>query len=439
MPELGLLAAPPVDPALGDIPAAPPPVAAGPEEAEDEELARAVVRAIEAEPDAAAQMPQMPEQPAETEYEEQRRERTKHRNDGMTWLNTNPLTKVIVMRMTIQATFLMMIGHLKISNAEFDRQQLRKAAAAKKRGEDPVKARACRVHLLYTGKYSWASIHYIAEVMRSHDAWDILPASDVSRKTSSLAFRLLTRTAAAVYQLVIVIFRSWPYKIFYVLVDPRIAYEAANITCRCTMDRFTYWLMARRGWSAERLLEEESKAKIAAWAPTLKTDSVVNEAGHASFRRQVFHRNVQCQAPSFELIAAEFSSRNHTIRELDLSDLLKLGDPNESVGDGAENLGKQSRPRKPRQLYTAKGKVRKRNKYGRWGGGGGSWRFFCRLKARGGRRLSKQDWTRLSHQYKNLSAEEMANLKAAGRSQTLAHRHGAVIRLPGAPVQGGQP
>ena len=96
-------------------------------------------------------------------------------------------------------------------------------AASLLRGED-VK-RSSRVQTAAKGKLEARFFKDLATEFDSHSHWGILPEHALTLNFQALAFCLLSRVGAGVYQLIEHVHKQYPYRLFLLLDKPSMSEE----------------------------------------------------------------------------------------------------------------------------------------------------------------------------------------------------------------------
>ena len=147
---------------------------------------------------------------------------------------------------------------------------------------------------------------------------------------------------------------------------------------------------------------------LQALAAAISLDISQIEARHSSNREMSLMRS-RGWIPSLLTVTAAFVTRTWSLfsgnRFKSSSD--KAADDSHDDGDSFQQPSKRNRNRS-------------RTK----GGGGGAWRAFVHVRAKGGTKLTGADFSQLSHEYQNLSAEEKEFYRVAGERGAQAHAAG---------------
>ena len=259
------------------------------------------------------------------------------------------------------------------------------------------------------------------------NGWVLLLPAEYTLKNRTLAFRMLARQAGALFAKAFFPHEGYPYKLFKILTDESWAAEIerdANKTCPFddfALDHVTDY---------PNVLGHESKAILVTTAEGARTETPRSECGHSFWQRECRLRSIQTHQDDFSSVNA--SVLLHTQRRI------------ETIVDSEavrKPLGRPKKKAKPKAKAKAKPDKKKKKKnrlrFGRQTscfGGWGAWRLFLHIrraeyKPKFGPSSIKVTVRELSRQYRALSDEAKADLRARGRAMTHARSMGP---MPGA-------
>ena len=243
-------------------------------------------------------------------------------------------------------------------------------------------------------------------------AWDNM--LDMSQAASLHTFRLLTRGAAACYELLHVRHRWFPYRLFDVLRRDEAATELGAFERDCIFDDYTKNF---RQYHKADLAGPLARQELQLVAQYSDTDTASTERCHSENQRRSKFR-VWTKPNDVSTLSCWFVARAHNRqvyeRERHRKESRRTGGTR-AVSDGVVLP------------------VRKKLKAGQ-GGGGGPWRAYCHKHA-AGRKISGELAAELSRGYAALTPEEMAEYEAIGNIATSLHREGERSFGPRAPTR----
>ena len=193
----------------------------------------------------------------------------------------------------------------------------------------------------------------------------VLPAAGNTLAMRALMFRMLSRSAGAAHQLIELAHRGCPYRLFKALDGG--AYEASCIP-ECMPDGFTRALLEEYQ-TYDALQEDEAQHVMSSIAHFMSLDILDIEARHSAARRILTLRSVQTWRMSMSHLNAEWTCRIVILRE-----------PWTPVQQATESRTKRRR-RATAAAVRKDGTAAK--KRGCKTGGGGPWRAFMHIHARG--------------------------------------------------------
>ena len=258
---------------------------------------------------------------------------------------SSPGSTVLVILAMMKPALRLLVRFIGLSSEEFDRRQ----EASNLSGEP----RTYRVVEAAQGRQVNEFFQDISALM--HTPFDLLPASSATLAMRGLMFRMLSRCSCAVHQLLQVSHRNTPYALFRALVGDS---EAVAEIPPCLQDPLAHLVLsAFPDYSA--LQSDRAQMILSSVAQTMSIDVLDVEARHASARRLITARSVQTWRLSLSQLNSEWISRQVVI----------LREPWTVVqGKGQK--------RKMSSQAVKKDRPGKR-------GGGGPWRAFLYLNARG--------------------------------------------------------
>ena len=242
---------------------------------------------------------------AEAEEARSAAQHSQDRRQAATWLKTDPLAHLILMRLTMEPLRLLLQAQLAVVSEEWELEQrvASLASTASTSGSG-----APRAHMITEAAFGRLEARYferLEELWRSSRSWSVVPTHHLTVEYRALAFRVLSRQGALVHQLIGHVHQQFPFALFKLLERPDLADELRSVP-PCRKDAWTI--------SMEETFPDHTDV---AFHQTLKlhaelqNTNIANiEARHASIRRQLTARSVQTWALKMTTASAEWVFQN---------------------------------------------------------------------------------------------------------------------------------
>lgn len=208
-----------------------------------------------------------------------------------------------------------------------------------------------------------------------------LAAAEETLQNKLLLFRLISRATCSMHCLLRSMRSMYPYSLFLALVTKQYGEDPP-----CMFDELAVQF---RKWYPT--FDSEASAALECLAEGVDLDISAVEARHASSRRIVLSKGLQTWAPTIGHVSADWSFKQIHSREC--SSASKVGN------------------------------VKTKQQTGYKGGAGGAWRAYVHAQSTG-KKLCRDDFKRLSEEYRALSEHERNHYKHLGEQGTLAAKHG---------------
>ena len=314
------------------------------------------------------------------------------KTDCTSFLLSNPLPRLIMIRRILGPMKDLLVAHFKLASGSWDAEQQRRELEAQKRSESGGSdVREYRVSIAHEGGATRACLRQLSQAFAGDrdGVWRLL---DLHVRGSAdpllllLAFRLTSRAGAAIFQLLQVRHRNYPYKTFSLLSGRQFAEDIARES-PCPFDDWTFGLVSECGRNPEALLSEEVMLRLHVRASILRLDISHIECRHASLRRQLAVSSTQTWAADLA-----FSS------SLRIAKAVRRGLVSMGAGTGASDSKPLGRHRRTRSQEQS----------------GGPWRAYVHVHSQG-KFLSRDDVSELARSYRAMSPEEKHRMIAVGR------------------------
>ena len=244
---------------------------------------------------------------------------------------------------------------------------------------------------------SIASLHDPRKLSAIPDGWKTV-------RYRHLMFRLLSREAAVIYELLVLLHRQFPFRLLKLTTDPSDAAGVAN-SCRSSRDAFSDHFIEKY---MDNLTAFEPLLILAILIILGRTSTSRIEALNAKLRKILMAKSNATKRPNITNISAEFMLAKLRSRERGLwQRIWKVWREPFAASTAASRPVNSRRVRKNRRKKP---------------GGGGAWRAFVSARCRG---LGRQLFSQLAEEYRSLSDEDRLGFKEAGEVATLRHRRGS--------------
>ena len=252
-----------------------------------------------------------PPETAQGQSQEFAKKNAQDRGTASQWIHTDPLADLIAMAAIIDPFSQLMHSQLAQSSFAWEEQQQANQARAMSANQQHQPQRQYSLVEAAKGTLENRFHQQVAAVFKDKELWSIVPDSACTSRWRTNAFKVLSRGAAAVHQLISVPHQGFPYQTFLLLEDPA---KSATIAAQpvCLKDGFTRSLASQ--WTG--LDSPQVRAVLEAMATKQPLDISGVEARHASIRRQLHSKSVQTWAmgvtsASGEWVLQQFRNKMH--------------------------------------------------------------------------------------------------------------------------------
>ena len=246
------------------------------------------------------------------------------------------------------------------------------------------------------------------EELTCSTCWQYLPREAWTLELESIIFRMTSRMAASVHQLLVVPTQSCPLKLLTMVTQgPHKARELQH-TPLCCQDSYTSAHMA--AFPGLSLGSADSIACLQGIVSVVPTETVGIEWGHQRVHRLISKSSVQTRAPSMEYISSQFLCQKVQQQPQNPVTSLPSLVPRQQQPDAL--------PADPAAGEDRGPPVKRRR------GGGGAYRAFISKRSRG--QTGQADMAALTAAYRESKAandQEYQEALRAGRAATLRHKN----------------
>ena len=313
------------------------------------------------------------------------------------WWDSEPKVRLIIIRLVMEPARSLMSSYLTMAGDDWNAAQIKACLHARLAGREPH--REYRVSVAASNVLEEACLARVHTLLGSDTLWATLPEAALTKSNRALAFRMLSRLACGVHELLIKPHRDMPTRLFALLLRPLPDGIVQQIkdTPPCMQDDFTKEFLEAHGGD---LLADRPQAILTHLARIMKKETVDIECRHASIRRFLISKSVQ----------------THTLKFADLGRHWVLQ---------RWRRGKCAWPFKTPQ-QTAEGRHIAKGTKRRRGGGGAARAYISEQLRERGLRLQDGGVARmLNAEYRGKSAAEKRRLRLKGRIATDRWRLGA--------------
>ena len=331
---------------------------------------------------------------------------SRSRKVAFVWWEQDPKCRRVVIRLVMEPARSLMGSYLDMAGHDWDAKQMKKVLQCINNGGPPK--REFRASIAASNCLENECIQQVGLLLRASELWNLIPQVGFSVKNSCLAFRMLSRLACGVHQLLVVPHQQFPTKLFGLLQNPlphRLPEELLGAP-PCTRDPFSDSFLKEH---AANLTDAKAMAILTFMALLMKKEIVQIEAMHASVRRWLIGRSVH----------------THTLNFKDLGELWALQRARKSRANWP--FKKHTAEDKPAVVATRRAK-RKRG----CGGGGGMRAYFSQQLRQRGLRLPDGGIAKMLHEeYKSLPADEKEGHVSRGKLATKRRREEGLRTVSG--------
>lgn len=329
------------------------------------------------------------------------KENRAHRGKALAWCRSPTDSICVLMRMVLSPMMKYLHRHLAAAGGQWETAEVAKLlgeARASGSVRSALGRREFPMLLCARGDLDTETMRAIADLQDTQH-YKVFPESGLTVQTQHLAFRLWSKEGAAFYQLVLTKNRSFPRKLFRLLLEPPPIQEIIG-SCASSRDEYTQSFLDTFG---DDLSGEAAMSELVALAIAARSSIARIESLNATVRRHLVASCVQAKRPDMPTVSAEYMLGRIRRRELQLK----------APSGSRVHLRKVIKKDGCGKLPALRDRGRR--------GGGGPWRAFVSKRCRGIRRAA---FAELSSEYNALSKEELASLDQEGLCGTIAHRLG---------------
>lgn len=289
-----------------------------------------------------------------------------------------------VHRIILQPAYSWLTQQLVISGRRWEERQ--------QRSQEETGSRSYRVLVAYDSEQTFEMLASMSLLMfGENDRWSL-----VQQRTEALqkqAFLQIARVVAMAYQLVFVRNRNYPYKAFHALRDDAIFAEIKSAE-DCIMDDYT---RSVKQYYGDHLGSAANVSEFELLRDLIDTDTISTERAH-----------------SVNSMKTAYRSLTH---KLDLTTMDAHFVCRQARGKEPDSIRNEQVKRKPAAApKKTDGKVKRP-------GGGGAWRAFVHIEAKG-KRCTPGFFTELSERFRSLSDEQREYYEELGEIARQLHRDG---------------
>lgn len=232
-----------------------------------------------------------------------------HRRIATEWVVTKPLPKLMLQRLVMEPLRQLMSSQFWAAGDDFDLQQLHRVLSAAAQGDHQWNVREYRVCIAALGIEEMRFFDQVRMLYHSELMASILPQEACTTKFRALAFKMISRMACGVAELIRHPHKQMPFQLFKLLVNPDEAEHLLQIP-PCMWD----------AWSAKmRELHPTLRGdvllnKLALVAQMLWKDISQVESKHATIRRMLTVSSVQTHPQTINDLSALWCM--HQVRKI---------------------------------------------------------------------------------------------------------------------------
>ena len=217
----------------------------------------------------------------------------KWRDKSLAWLQTKPLAKMSVLRVAMQPLTSLLHHHLDVGSKEWEERQ---AMASCQEGTcGSVLTREYPLTMAAQGSMDQQFYKDLEQLFMEEDKWSLVPSASWDCNLRCLAFRLVARQGAALYQQVSFSHSTFPVRAFQLIKQPDL-WQAFHRVPPCVLGPFCTDLFQKFN-DDDDLTSLRIALALHAMLQSLSIYQV--EAGHASIRRTLVMRGVQVRPSQF--------------------------------------------------------------------------------------------------------------------------------------------
>ena len=139
------------------------------------------------------------------------------------WIETSPFTHLFILRTCMEPLLVYMNGQFQVNSPEFELMEEHQVVQASMGGEEGVAPRHFKLTVAASQKLEQRCIGGLMSLFSATATWSMLPEHSRTIETSSAIFRLLSRMACMVHELLRHPHSLYPFCVFRVLHEPHLA------------------------------------------------------------------------------------------------------------------------------------------------------------------------------------------------------------------------
>lgn len=250
---------------------------------------------------------------------------------------------------------------------------------------------------------------FFEKLRAAHDEteWSAVHPSERTESMQAMAFRMLSRAGAAVYQQLKMPHSLMPYKLFRLIKNPDTAQDILS-TPECLRDPFGASFLEKYG---AELRSEVTLAKLTLLADMVKLDTASVEVGHSRFRRALLVASTTWRQ-LVDNASADWVTQDWLLRRGTAARLCGLRPWDEKDEPGPDKTDDAQAPEQPPPEVKAKPRRDGRQV----SGGGGAYRAFLRETQ------LPMFSSETAETYRKATKDEKERYESQGRLMTEGHR-----------------
>eukprot|EP00971_Amphidinium_carterae_P026880 530208-Amphidinium_carterae.1 len=235
----------------------------------------------------------------------------KYFNSAHAWLQTNPLGHVMLLRLCMTPLVKLLSEYLTRGGEDWQVQQL--ASHCQQGGAGPTSLTSSfMAYIALTSEQVF--FKSLVELLES-SCWGFLPCHVFTIKMQNLAFKMISRMGALIWQLLVVPTQLCPLRIFRLLLAKSVTEKYLQRLPVCMQCPLTKTLLKHYG---NNLLSEDMLMILRALAEQQRCETVQLEWGHGRVNRLLSVQRQHTHAPSLEYLNARFVAQKYQGRVANL-------------------------------------------------------------------------------------------------------------------------
>eukprot|EP00971_Amphidinium_carterae_P262011 5197117-Amphidinium_carterae.3 len=229
-------------------------------------------------------------------------ENESQRKKASQWLQKDPFPYLCLLAICIKPLQDLMHKQFQVCGDRWNQEQDALAAQKLLSGDVVgVLARQYQVTIAAAGVLESEFMQNLKNAFSNYDLWQCIPEANRDISMSHLAFAMLSRAGAMIESRVVHVHKTFPVKLFTLLLDPHKATELAS-TKPCLLDNFSAAVLEKyTGLESQECQQVLLLHASLAWTTTARVESL-----HSTIRRQLVLRSVQTHPLPLEVLSAEY-------------------------------------------------------------------------------------------------------------------------------------